>query len=108
MAGRKTKIAVGVVLVTCAAAVALYFYMVGEVPCPYCSTLVGASFSELDGKRVMAIKYWDKMTEEEQSAFTGNPGVYVTEHCPYCGRSGWMRRIDIFMGKRPESEEALP
>ena len=107
MAGRRTKIAVGVVLITCAAAVALYFYMVGEVACPYCSTLSGAGFPDLEGKRVMWIKYWDDMTDEERSAFTGHPGVFMTEHCPYCGRSGRMRRIDIFMGKRPDSEEPL-
>jgi hypothetical protein len=108
MTRKKTAIVAGIPLLLCVAGVALYLYMIGNVKCPYCSTYRGADISDLVGKRVMSIRYWDKMTEEERSAFTGNPGVYITEHCPYCSGSGWMRRIDLFMGKRPESEKPLP
>ena len=107
MARRRTKIALGFIMV-CAAVVVSYLYMVGETECPYCYPVRGAGLSDLAGKRIMTFPSWRYIPQEEQSGFTGNPGVYVTEHCPWCGRSGRIRRIDVFMGKRPESEEPLP
>jgi len=107
MAGKRMKIAIGIVLVICAAVAGL-FYLFGTVECPYCSTLRGVDPYELEGKRVMGTKYWDEMTEEERDAFTGNPGVYMTDHCPWCERTGRMRRIDIIRGKRPELDAPLP
>ncbi len=40
---------------------------------------------------------WAQMSEKERSGWTGDPGHYRAETCPWCGHTGKMSRIAIWV-----------
>lgn len=40
---------------------------------------------------------WDQMSEKERSMWTGEPGHYKAESCPWCGHTGKLSRIAIWL-----------
>jgi hypothetical protein len=40
---------------------------------------------------------WQQMSEKERGEWTGDPGHYRAETCPWCGHTGKMSRIAIWL-----------
>jgi hypothetical protein len=40
---------------------------------------------------------WNQMSAKEQNQWTGNPGHHKAKSCPWCGRSGKMSRIAVWL-----------
>ena len=40
---------------------------------------------------------WPQMSEKERGEWTGDPGHYRAETCPWCGHTGNMSRIAIWL-----------
>ena len=74
-------------------------YSAWQVECPFCHA--GHVDSEgrchTDGHFSVYWQDWDRMPEKDKSMFTGNPGHYRATTCLWCGHSGKMSRIAIWL-----------
>jgi len=75
-----------------------------RVECPFCH----AGHVDSEGRcslvqqglhcgNYYGLPQWDEMSEKERSEWTGNPGHYRAEKCPWCGQTGRMSRIAIWV-----------
>jgi hypothetical protein len=75
------------------------FYAGWRVECPFCH----AGHVDSEGRCHTAGHFsvfcedWDRMSEKDKNMFTGNPGHYKAETCPWCGHSGKMSRMAIWL-----------
>jgi hypothetical protein len=83
--------------------VAFVVFACWRVECPFCHA--GHVDSQGRCSLVLQGKYcsdyythpqWAQMSEEERSEWTGDPGHYRAETCPWCGHTGKMSRIAIW------------
>ena len=77
----------------------LSIYAGWRVECPFCH----AGHVDSEGRCHAAGHFgvfwedWDRMSEKDKNMFTGNPGHYKAETCPWCGHSGKMSRMAIWL-----------
>lgn len=75
-----------------------------RVECPFCH----AGHVDAQGRCSLVLqgKYcsnyyrhpqWSQMSAKERSKWTGDPGHYKAESCPWCGYTGKMSRIAIWL-----------
>lgn len=97
---RKDFLPIGIILLLAGFVV----YAGWEVECPFCH----AGHVDSQGRcrliqqglhcgNYYTLPDWPQMTEKERSEWTGNPGHYRFETCPWCRRTGKMSRIAIWM-----------
>lgn len=74
-------------------------YAAWPVDCPFCHS--GHVDSEgrchTPGHFSVYWQDWDRKSEKDKSMFTGNPGHYKAATCPWCGHSGKMSRMAIWL-----------
>jgi hypothetical protein len=84
----------GLFMVLCLSA-----YAGWRIDCPFCHS--GHVDSEgrchTSGHFSIYWQDWDRMSEKDKSMFTGNPGHYRAATCPWCGHSGKMSRMAIWL-----------
>lgn len=75
-----------------------------RVECPFCHAghvdAQGRCSLVLQGKycsNYSPMPQWDQWTEKERSSWTGNPGHFRAETCWWCGHTGKMSRIAIWL-----------
>jgi hypothetical protein len=72
-----------------------------QVECPFCH----AGHVDAQGRCRLGNRcgnyyshpQWAQMSERERSEWTGDPGHYRAKTCPWCGHTGKMSRIAIWM-----------
>jgi hypothetical protein len=72
-----------------------------RVECPFCH----AGHVDAQGRCALGQQcrnfyphpQWAQMSDKERSEWTGDPGHYRAETCPWCGHSGKMSRIAIWL-----------
>jgi len=90
-------------LATCFALFAFVVFLAyanNSVECPFCHAgQVDAQGHCRGGNQCpnfCHLSQWSKMSEKERNNWTGNPGHYKAETCPWCGHTGKMTRLAIW------------
>ncbi len=79
-------------------------YACWRVECPFCH----AGHVDAQGRcpllhqgqhcgNYYTLPQWDQWSDEERSMWTGNPGHYRAQTCPWCRHTGKMTRLDIWL-----------
>jgi hypothetical protein len=81
-----------------------YAYCNERLECPFCHAgrvdAQGRCSLVLQGKscsNYSPMPQWNQWTDKERSIYTGNPGHFRAQTCWWCGHTGRMSRIDIWL-----------